>query len=117
MDVNFTPQVVNLTTYAGDTLEVELKVPTGYIAGREWSAQVRDTRTGSVAATFTATPGGTEDDPVLLSLSGAETAALITGGATKYEGVWDVQLAPAGGGDPTVSVVQGTFVVALDVTR
>jgi len=34
-----------------------------------------------------------------------------------YKGVWDCQLAPSGGGDPTTTIVRGTVELTLDVSR
>lgn len=141
--IDGTPQVCDITWYGGDTLPVEVRFPPGYVAGRLWSAQVRSTApAAAVDATFQVQLGATEDDPILLLLPASVTRALVTSQIfqarrqelarsaramgepltagdplTTYNGVWDCQLAPAGGGDPTTTVVRGKLTITLDVTR
>jgi hypothetical protein len=124
-----TPDVVDLQCYAGDTLTIRVEIlddPAGFIAGREWSAQVRSAwDAATVDAQFVCTPDATG---CTLTLPAAQTSALV--GMTllaapgtftivqgKYVGVWDVQLAPAGGGDPTTTVARGQATFTGDVTR
>jgi hypothetical protein len=115
--LSLVPSTVDILAYAGDTLEVRLTHPAGFVAGRVYTAQVRATRgAATVDAEFTVSPGATEDAPVLLTLP-ATTMAELVGDAQQYEGVWDCQIAPAAGGDPTQTVAQGRFVAFLDVTR
>jgi hypothetical protein len=124
------PDVVDLKGYAGDTLTRRIEIltdPAGFIAGRVFTAQVRAAWNATdVDAEFGVTQDGTG---ATLVLSAADTAALLglstarTSPATrailgdKYTGVWDVQLAPAGGGDPTTTVCRGTVTITGDVTR
>lgn len=111
------PETVDLLAYAGDTLTVDVKVPTAFVAGRSWSAQVRDTATATeLAAVFTVIEPTVTDGPATLVLSAADTSRLADGAAT-YMGLWDVQLAPAGGGDPVTTLVRGRITIAGDVTR
>jgi hypothetical protein len=137
--INTTPTVVDLIHYAGDTLNLEVRFPAGYVAGRIWTAQVRsDVLATTIDATFTITLGATQDDPVILTLPSSVTRSLVTsptlmtakvtmpGQPTtqavgdvlpSYAGVWDAQLAPSGGGDPTTTVARGSLRLTLDVTR
>ena len=130
------PETVDLAGYAGDTLtrSITVGVP-GFIAGREWSAQVRSAKDSTIIdATFDIVEPAADDgaSPAYLTLTAETTAALVAGGVVTtridsatgrtvvqgvYTGVWDVQLAPPGGGDPTVTLCRGTVVITGDVTR
>ena len=125
------PQTVDVDAYAGDTLTIQVTAPDALVAGREWSAQVRSAADSAlVDAEFTITPPSVADGPAYLILPSDVTAALVTGGTLttmlasgrtivegKYVGVWDVQLAPAGGGDPVTTLARGTLIITGDVTR
>lgn len=124
------PDVVDLRGYGGDTLTRRIEVltdPAGFIAGRVWSAQVRESwNSTDVDAEFTVTADATgatimlpaEDTAALLGLSAARsTPAVRAVLGDKYSGVWDVQLAPPAGGDPTTTVCRGTVTILGDVTR
>jgi hypothetical protein len=123
---------VDLEGWAGDTLTRAITVPAGFIQGRVFTAQVRSAADASIIdATFTVIPPvGDTGLPAYLTLSSATTAGLVTGGVIStrvvsgrtvtqgiYKGVWDVQLAPAGGGDPTTTLCQGKVTITGDVTR
>ena len=137
-----TPAVVNVIHYAGDTLVIEVRTQPGFVAGRIWTGQLRaNTLATTVDAVFTVILGATEDDPVTLMLPSSVTRGLVTPPTTgllqvapsmpglpsvravdsaqlpSYNGVWDVQLAPVGGGDPTTTVARGAILITLDVTR
>lgn len=110
------PTRVDIRAYAGDTLTLRVTFPAGFTAGREWNAQVRASRIDpQVLATFTVTAGATADDPVTLILPAAIASQLCTG--QSWQGVWDAQLAPAGGGDPVQTVAHGDLRLLKDVTR
>ena len=129
------PDTVDLEGIAGDTLSRTILITApGFIAGRVWSAQVRSTIDASIIdATFDITEPVTDDgtSPAVLTLTAAATRALVDGGVIVrrvgasgrtvtqgvYTGVWDCQLAPAGGGDPTTTIVRGTVMIVGDVTR
>jgi len=126
------PETVDLDGYAGDTLTRRITVPPGFIAGRVWLAQVRSTEDATVIdATFEVTPpAGDDGSPAFITLTAETTAALVTGAplGTRavsgrivtggvYKGVWDVQLAPPGGGDPTQTLCRGAVTLIGDVTR
>lgn len=113
------PKIVDLIGYAGDTLTVMVTAATAVIAGRVWTAQIRASAgAASVDATFTITVPTVTDGPAFLVLPASETARLFSSGVGKvYAGVWDCQLAPAGGGDPVTTLVQGRITIPADVTR
>src|SRR3954466_1675428 len=94
------PQVIDIDAYGGDTLTIHIKADSTTIAGRVFTAQVRlDTSDSTVDAAFTSQ---VTSDGADISLSAADAARLSKDGL--YEGVWDVQLAPAGGGDPVTTL-------------
>lgn len=134
--LNVGPQTVDIPdAYAGDTLTVEVKLPPALIGGRVFAAQVRSTPGAPVDATWSiSAPVPAPGDPLLVvvyvTLSAADTARLQAGGppvtqrigsravtAGKYSGVWDVQLAPPGAGDPTTTLMHGSLSIGPDVTR
>lgn len=107
------PQVVDIDAYGGDTLIIHIKADVATINGRVFSAQVRsDPTTTTVDASFTTsvTPEGAD-----IQLSAADAGRLSKDGL--YEGFWDVQLAPAGGGDPITTLGYGALRLHPDVTR
>ena len=108
------PQVVNIDHYGGDTLPVHVKISDALIAGRVFSAQVRKTKNAAkIDGTFTVVPvPGVGAD---IFLPSATCLELTKRG--DYEGFWDVQLAPAGGGDPVTTLAYGELKINSDVTR
>jgi len=124
--LTISPQTVDVVGYAGDTLAIQITVPTAYIAGRKFTAQVRSVSDAAlVDATFVVTPPAVQNGPVILTLSATITAQLVlastrstrTVSAGTYKGVWDVQLSPVAGVDPTVTLCRGTVTITGDVTR
>lgn len=131
--LDFRPKIANLQCRAGDTISFTVTAPTEFIAGRLWTAQVRSSSGSSVVdATFYIVPPSVPDGPAYLALRAMDTARLaamgstsqaqrITGGSGRgvvlYSGVWDCQIAPAGGGDPTNTLACGTVEIEGDVTR
>jgi hypothetical protein len=117
------PKVVDIAHYAGDTLTIRVNVSDVVVAGREWSAQVRALRDGTLDAEFLIQ---TDELGAWLTLPEAETRRLANGGelvratrgrVLRYTGDWDVQVAPVGGGDPVTTFAQGKLTIDLDVTR
>ena len=108
------PQVVDVDHYAGDTLTMHVKISDELIGGRVFSAQVRKTKSSTkIDASFSVLLiPGTGADIVLASADGLELTK-----RGEYEGFWDVQLAPAGGGDPVTTLAHGELRLHLDVTR
>jgi hypothetical protein len=115
------PGVVNFNHYAGDTLTFQVRMDTSAIAGRVWSGQVRRTgASAAVDAVLLITPPTVTDGPAQVTLTAADSARLaasMSGTTMKYTGVYDVQLGPAGGGDPVTTVARGTITISADVTR
>lgn len=124
------PQVVDVYGYAGDTLEIILIVPTSYIAGRTFKAQVRPAAgSTTLDAEFVITEPVEVNGPAYLRIPSAVTRSLVdSGGALvrvrnegttrsvmRYAGVWDCQLS-LGGLDPVRTVVKGALSIDLDVT-
>ena len=96
-----------------DTLPIHIKIASELIAGRVFTAQVRIKKASTkVDATLTVVLTATGADVVLTS---ADSARLTKRGP--YEGFWDVQLAPAGGGDPVTTLGYGAIRIHNDVTR
>jgi hypothetical protein len=123
------PEKVDIQGWAGDTTRtVSVSVPTAFIAGRVWSAQVRSSADSTrIDATFVVVEPTVTDGPAQVYLRAEDTARLVaeqTAGVARfssvgggYTGVWDLQLAPAGGGDPTTTLVYGEVSILSDVTR
>jgi len=118
---NVMPAVHNFNAYAGDTLTFQVVMRTEDIAGRVWSGQVRRTSPSTtIEATLVITPPTETDGPAFATLTAVDSARLaasVAGTATKFTGVYDVQLAPPGGGDPTTTLVRGSITIGTDVTR
>lgn len=107
------PQVIDIDAYGGDTLIIHIKADTATIAGRTFSAQVRAQPTSTkIDATFSVV---TTVDGADIQLSSADAKRLSARG--EYEGFWDVQLAPAAGGDPVTTLGYGDLRLHPDVTR
>ena len=116
--VSFVPQSLDVTCYAGDgaTLRLTLTNPAGApveLTGTV-QAQIRQSTDGAVVDSFAADLSAGPAGVVVLTLTGAQTAALRDG-ASPFEGVWDAQWTPASG-QPT-TLVRGRLVCEPDVTR
>mgnify|MGYP001324588473 CR=1 FL=1 len=111
-DFDTTPTEVNIKHYAGDTLPIWVGVTAEVVAGRDWNAQVRTSRTtAKIAATFTVAPEATG---AWLTLAAADCKALAARGV--WNGYWDVQLSAAGL-DPVTTLATGELEIHPDVTR
>lgn len=116
--IDRTPETLDLALYAGDGVSIRLGVTDNAgnpmnIAG-ELTAQIRQTRAATeVAAEFTAVPDGTTG-AVIISLTGAQTAALVEAGEN-FSGVWDIQWRPPDA-EP-VTLTTGQVTCNADVTR
>jgi len=112
-ELNTLPQVIDIDAYGGDTLIIHIKADSTVIAGRAFTAQVREaTDDSTVDASFSVAVTAEGAD---ITLSAADAARLSADGL--FEGVWDVQLAPAGGGDPVTTLGYGVLRLHPDVTR
>lgn len=107
------PQVVDIDAPAGDTLTLYVTISAELIGSRVFTAQVRANKSAAkVDATFSVTLTATGADVVLAS---ADSQRLTKRGP--FEGYWDLQLAPAGGGDPVTTLAGGVLRLHPDVTR
>lgn len=112
-ELNTLPQVIDIDAYGGDTLLIHIKVDAATIGTRVFSAQVRAEPTATVIdASFEVTLTAEGADIMLKSI---DAGRLSEDG--DYEGFWDVQLAPAGGGDPVTTLGHGALRLHPDVTR
>lgn len=111
--ISAVPQTVDVAGYVGDTLTIVVTAPSALVDGLGWSAQIRSANDATeVAATFAITPPTVADGPAYLVLSTAASTALGV-----FSGVWDVQVAAAGGVDPVITLARGKFTQEMDVTR
>jgi len=130
-DISTIPQIVNITHYGGDTLDLKVIAEPGVADGLDWNAQIRSaSESDTVDATFTITEPAAPGDPALLRLTGAESSRLAgltpavqtraPNGALmmvqKYSGVWDCQVSAAGL-DPIHTLCKGSLTIEIDVTR
>lgn len=107
------PQVADIDHYAGDTLLIHIKISSALIGGRTFFAQVRSkTAAQKIDGTFTVALTAAGAD---ITLPSAVTRQLASRGP--YTGVWDVQLAMAGGLDPVTTLAYGELRLHPDVTR
>jgi hypothetical protein len=119
--INLQPQVLNLELYAGDGVEFRLVCTDVNGAPIDVNgtviAQVKLERLDSTSlATFTVGLVDAYQGIVILSLTGAQTAALVADSpAGKFVGVWDIQWTPSGKQPRTLC--QGTVECVTDVTR
>jgi len=123
--LDFTPPVVNVVGYAGDTLSITiLTTPPTYTDGALWSAQVRaSTASSEVLEFFSIEPvvGG-----ACLTLTAEQTARLAELGVVKrsrgcdvyqmFQGTWDAQVLWTETGR-VQTLVRGGLSMAMDVTR
>jgi hypothetical protein len=119
-EVSNIPQRVNLKLYAGDGVALRLtavNAETGSsldLAG-ELVAQVKVNRTDTEPLTeFTINTDQAADGILDLFLTGEQTTELFAEGK-QFKGAWDVQWL-ADGEEPR-TLVQGTVICDLDVTR
>ena len=112
-DLSTLPQEYNFDAYGGDTLTIHVKIDPATVGGRVFTAQIRSKAVATkVDATFGVILTAEGAD---LVLSSADSRALAKRGL--YTGVWDAQLAMAGGLDPVTTIAYGEMRVHPDVTR
>jgi hypothetical protein len=116
----YVPQTLDLVIYAGDGPSFSLKVtdPDGIPIPLNGSivAQIRTERDAPdpPAATFAVDWTNALTGSVVLSLTGAQTQALVTT-EDKFTGVWDIQWTPSG--EEPVTLCQGEVECMPDVSR
>lgn len=117
--ISLLPEQLDLVLYAGDVASLQLTVTDNAgepkpIAG-EVTAQIRKTRLDAeVMAEFNADLTNGPTGIVLISLSGEQTAALITDKPV-FKGVWDVQWKKTD--SEPITLAQGKVECNADVTR
>lgn len=118
--LSFIPQTLDLRLYAGDGAGIRFTLTdsTGValpLTG-EMKAEIRANRedVDPALATFAVDLTDFAIGIVLISLTGEQTHALITGDET-FVGVWDLEWTPAG--DEPATLVQGNVECLPDVTH
>jgi hypothetical protein len=118
--ISLVPSELDLALYAGDgvSLIFTLNDSSGQplnVTGTV-TAQIRAVRSDvSSVADFAADLTGGAQGDVVLSLTGDQTADLISASFQQFKGVWDMQWT-RNGGQP-VTVLQGAITCDPDVTR
>jgi|SRR4051812_24351678 hypothetical protein len=118
--ISLVPSELDLALYAGDgvSLIFTLNDSSGQplnVTGAV-TAQIRAVRSDvSSVADFAADLTGGAQGDVVLSLTGDQTADLISASFQQFKGVWDMQWT-RNGGQP-VTVLQGAITCDPDVTR
>lgn len=118
--VSVIPQRIDLAVYAGDGVALRLtavdsKTGDSLDLAGEIGAQVKASRSDTEPITEFAVNTNQAADGVLdLSLSGQQTAALLTD-SSRFKGSWDVQW--LADGEQPRTLVQGNLTCVLDVTR
>jgi hypothetical protein len=118
-DVSRVPPTVNLTLYAGDGVAIRFTMvdTTGnpFPLDGLVTSQIKAKRTDpDPLATWAVDGTGLPDGVIVLSLTGAQTEALLNN-RNSFKGVWDLQFTPTG--SEPVTLVQGTVECDADVTR
>lgn len=118
--LSFIPQILDLSLYAGDGAGIRFTITdsTGAplpLTG-EMKAEIRANREADdpALATFAIDLTDFAAGIVLISLTGDQTHALITGNET-FVGVWDLEWTPVG--DEPATLVQGKVECYPDVTH
>lgn len=118
--ITYDPQVLDLILYAGDGTKFRLVVTDTLAAPVDLSGtmigHIRTTREGAgdPDAEFAVDLSEAVDGIATLSLTGAETHALIVDGA-KYTGVWDLQWTPTA--EEPITLCQGKVECLPDVSH
>lgn len=117
--IDLRPNTLDLELYAGDGAGLRLSVlnpdETPLEVTGEVKGQIRLKRLDAMSvAEFSVDLSEGADGVVIISLTGEQTAALITTKST-FSGVWDVQWTKPGA-EP-ITIAQGKVRVYADVTR
>lgn len=110
------PTEVNYEVYSGDTFEVTIPY-TGSenITGATARMQLRSNLVSSLTSLEVTPSISTAPDEIVVTLSPAETSALISGTVSKSTYVYDIEITFAN--SKVLTLQKGTVVVYLDVTR
>lgn len=114
------PQKINIVLYAGDGVGIKFTATdsNGAVVPLDGDviSQIRTTRSDAdPLVTFAVDDSQFAQGIVVLSLTGEETASLISTPGTTFTGVWDLQYTPTGA-EP-ITLVQGKVRCDPDVTR
>lgn len=118
-EINLSPQVLDLTLYAGDGVNFKLTVKDTLGAAvpltGTMEAEIRIKRTDAdpPVVAFTIDLSDSDNGIALLSLTGEQTQLLAP--IKKFKGVWDLQWTPTGKEPRTLA--QGKVVCLNDVSR
>jgi hypothetical protein len=118
--LSFIPQILDLSLYAGDGAGLRFTITDSTGAALpltgEMKAQIRANRENAdpALAEFGVDLTDFSTGVVLISLTGVQTHALITGDE-KFVGVWDLEWTPED--DEPATLVQGTVECFPDVTH
>ena len=118
--ISYVPQTLDLLLYAGDgtSFTLTIQTPAGVAIPLTGAilAQIRVDRDSPdpVNATFAVNWADAGLGKVGLSLTGAQTQALVTT-EDKFVGVWDIQWTPSG--EEPVTLCQGKVECMPDVSR
>lgn len=118
--INRLPETLDLALYAGDGVSIRLSL--GNAAGDpvnitgDVTAQIRTARKATDVSADFATLFDSGTNTVVISLTGEQTAELVSGiEGDVFKGVWDLQWSPDGGEPSTL--LQGEVTCNADVTR
>jgi hypothetical protein len=118
--LSFIPQTLDLSLYAGDGAGIRFTITDSLGAALpltgEMKAEIRANRedVDPALASFTVDLTDFAIGVVLISITGEQTHALITGDET-FVGVWDLEWTPTG--DEPATLVQGKVECSPDVTH
>lgn len=120
MRLQLAPSDVDIDLYNGDgaTILVTVQDASGNAMNVTGTviAQIRQRRNDSAPIlSFAVDLSLSSSGKIMLSLTGAQTASLLSGTADPWRGFWDVQWT-ASGGQP-LTLVQGAVECDLDVSR
>jgi hypothetical protein len=116
--LDLTPACVNIRLYGGDanSFAVEITDDGTIVDVTDWDFQAQARQAANdPAAAATATCTVIDGPAGLVEIAWGDLRALL-GTETSWSGVWDFQAAPDGATLPR-TLLAGTFVVSLDVTR
>jgi len=118
--LSLAPVETDLELYAGDGVSITLTAtnPNGTAMNLTGVviAQIVNERTDSAPlVSFTVDTTNASTGRLVLSLTGAQTATLLSGNLDPFRGFWDVQW--TGAGAQPLTLMQGTVTCDLDVSH
>jgi hypothetical protein len=118
--IDLLPDRLDLALYAGDGATIQLQITdadgNSLDVSGEIKGQIRQQRTDTDAlADWTVDMTNAPDGFVMISLTGDQTASLMTVNGNQFKGAWDVQWTPEN--VEPVTLLQGNVTCDEDVTR